>query len=629
MVTDYIRFAGTEVINTERLEAYIANGIRPAGGTTFDVPTCEGLSAVLYPDGVFTTPLGDEAPWYDANDSDTWDFAGVLPLAVTGLDGTTRTVEMVPTVKGNGLPGRAIRGPQTVAVSALLVGRTSEGVRAGLAWLRRVLHGDCDSSEQPCGPSGVLETFTVCPGPITPAPDLNNPISVTQNHPNAAVDPSTDWVVLNGEFTEDAAPGTFLVPFDLADYIDANGPVPLPDEIDGGGPLPLPDVIDGGGFGVVGQVTLGAAAQACTAGPVTITWTLSATPETVASVQLVILDAANQVAITGPTYIIPMVDQEWEWELPVGVDVDMWRPAIIATQTIEVTDVTVSSFGLLDPVDCIAPYRRFFPVTATIDGPNELDTIDTECAELLRVEWTWQSGSPYRYGPRDPVLLALGWGEEPTLVAPGVTYDAGDPPTLVDATPWNCAPPVPAVPCAIDPASPSFGTPPAYPVITDTLRPRITTQDVRDYWAVVGPELVPANEGVFTIDLTAGAEPVVGVRVRVWDDADADGTVPDLCDFAYEFLIDYIPANGVLTIDGAAGTITTICDGDPAPQDASAGVRGAYGGPVEDPVIRCDRRYLVRVQWLDEYPRTAAPFYTIGDPEGSLSMNLYVTTREG
>ena len=142
MTTDFLRFGGAEVVNHERLAAYIANGIRPDDGTRFDVDYCEGLSSVLYPSGAFTTPLGDEAPWYDVDDPDTWDFAGVLALGVTGLDQTTRTVEVIQTTQGNGLPGRAQRAacgawPVQMAgrkCSEALGGREEQNVAAMLAF---------------------------------------------------------------------------------------------------------------------------------------------------------------------------------------------------------------------------------------------------------------------------------------------------------------------------------------------------------------------------------------------------------------------------------------------------------------------------------------------------------------
>lgn len=633
----YLRYDGTEVINLERLAAYLDNGLGPKG-SVFDVEACAGLSEVIYSPGwvPYRTPIQDEPPWYDVEDPDTWDFAGVLPLEVTGLDATTRTVEVTQTLRGDGLPGRVQRSPQTIGVTALLVGRTTESVQAGLAWLRRVLHGSCDADEQPCGPAGTLEAFTVCPAPIIDVPDLDAPLTVTLMHPNDGSAPPEAWYVANGTFDvpEEDDSSTLVEPYDLADIIDALD-ADLPDDADvydGGGAGTDGDFLNGGDAQLINdQAIIGGLTQSCTPAPVTITWSLKGhkPADETATVELVVLDDANLPAMYGPKFDVGGdIYEDFVWELPFGVDLDTWRPALIVTHKIYVQSVTIDGFAMVSPADCLAPYRRYLPVTVTTSGPTPTEEVDADCAVLLKVEWVWVSGSPFRYGVTEPMVLGLGWGEEPTYDAPGVTWDeeGGAP---ISATPWNCSPPTPVAGCAIDPAAPPFGTPPSMPVIVDTTRPRITTQSIREVWANIGPEQVPANEGVLSIDLGAGADPVVGIRVRVWDDANPDGTVPSNCDFAYEYLIDYVPENGVLTIDGTSNQITTLCAGNAVPQDASAGVRGDFGGPVKPPVVRCDRRYLVRVQWLNVYPRTAPGYYTSGQPNGDLTVNMYITPREG
>lgn len=627
----FLRYGGTEVVNLERLAAYLDNGLAPLGAR-IDVEGCDGLSEVIYSPGwvPYRTPIQDEPPWYDVEDPDTWDFAGVLPLEVTGLDATTRTVDFTQTLRGDGLPGRVQRSPQTIGVTALLVGRTTESVQAGLSWLRRVLHGACDADEQPCGPSGTLEAFTVCPGPLSDVPDLTAPLTVTLMHPNDESAPPGAWYVTNGTFDVEDDDATMVIPYDVSDVVDAEDASPdfTIDVYDGGGAEDTPSLLDGGNADFGEQAIIGGLQQSCTPASVTITWSLRGVDET-ATVELVILDDANIPVEHGPKYDVDTDDlHDYTWELPFGVDLDTWRPGLVVTHRIDVESVTIDGFAMFSPADCIAPYRRFLPVTSTTSGPTPVEDIDAGCAVLMKVEWVWVSGNPFRYGVTEPMVLGLGWGEEPTFDAPGVTWDeeGGAP---ISATPWDCSPPSPVAGCAIDPAAPPFGTAPSMPVIVDTTRPRITTQSIRDVWANIGPEQVPTNEGVLTIDLGAGAEPVVGIRVRVWDDANADGTVPSNCEFAYEYLIDYVPENGVLTIDGTSNQITTLCAGNAVPQDASAGVRGDFGGPVKSPVVRCDRRYLVRIQWLDVYPRTAPGYYTSGDPNGDLSVNVYITPREG
>lgn len=628
----WLRLGGVEVVNDERLATYLDNGIAPLDAQV-NVEPCEGLSEVLSTDwSPFRTPMQDEAPWYDEDDPDTWDFAGLLVTELTGLDDTTRTLEMATTLAGTGVAGRATRTPRTVGGTAVLVGRTTEACQAGLAWLRRVLHGACDADEQPVTSGDTLEFLTACPTPLAPTADT----SMSPEVKYLLTDPGT-WRVQNGTITPTDNDTVIFRPFDSAAVLDGGDAGPDEDGVvDGGGAEPAEGLYEGGTVsGVYRPAYLSGEPQAgCLPGPVTITWTLRGSdPGTV--VQGALVNAAGAVTEYGPKWDLSddpfpaplgdFTDFEVTWDLPFGIDYDVWAPAIISSDEVEVLTVEVSGHPVLSVDACLNPLRRTLPGVVCTSGPNPVDSIDTGCEVLLVVEWVWVSRSPYRYSPPAVLLTGLANGVAPSYTAPGVSYDEGG--GTVVATPWNCSPAAAPASCAIDPSTPTFGTPPALPAVVEARRPRITTQPVRSVWALIGPEQIPANEGTLTITLTAPSGPVVGSRVRVYDNADADGTVPDNCDFAYEFLIDYVPGGGVMTIE--ADSITTVCAGYTVPEDASAGVRGAYGGPIEPPVVRCNRRYLVLVQSLDTYPSTATGFYTFGASEGPLSVDLAVSSREG
>lgn len=621
------RLGGNEIINHERLATYVANGIKPADAQITVDDVCEGLGAAL--DGVtsYRTPLLDQAPWVDDDNPDTYDFAGVMALEVTGADDTTRTVDMQATVGDGGIPGRARRGPRTIGVTALLIGSTSEGVSAGLAWLQRALSGDCAGLEASCGPAATLEMLTVCPGPIVPAVDTTNP-QITSTYSSVPYDPDDNWVSYGGSFDvfEDTSVRV-LSPYDAVMVVDA-GESDDPedtDPIDGGPADGDYDYIEGGSADLIGSAAIGVGPyRPCNDASVTITWSV-ADFGSESNVQLVILDPAGQPVMYGPKVLLTDLDPiDVEWELPFGVPFDNWRPGLITDDSMVPAGVTISAYGFVSPIDCVNPYRRLLPRTVTTAGPTVVATIDLGCVQAYQVEWVWVVGSPYRYTPPDAVLIGLSQAVDPTLAAPGVTWGDGG---TTSATPWNCALPAPETPCAIDPCAPGFGTPPALPVIAGTAA-TITTQNVKDLWVCVGPEQVPANDGVFTISLTP-TTPIVGARVRVYDTALGDCTVPDLCDFAYEYLVDYIPDDGVFTINGMTEEFTTLCDGGAVLADASSVVRGDYGGPTKVPVARCDRRYLIRVQWLATYPRSCVGLYTSGQPQGDMSVTVSVATREG
>ena len=628
----WFRLGGAEVVNNERLAAYLDHGITPLGAV-INVETCEGLAAAMVEDWQpYRTPLQDEAPWYDVDDPDTWDFAGVLVTEVTGLDDSTRSLDVTTTLDGSGIAGRPTRTPRVVGVTAVLVGRTSQACQAGLSWLQRLLHGDCDSDEQPVQAGAPLEFFTGCPGPLAPTADMSLPPEVKY----ALTDPA-DWHGRNGSVS-DAGDDTILFrPFDDSLTVDAGGAGPDEDGIDdAGGADEVPGLYDGGDAILYGAGYLLATPQdGCLPGPVTITWTIRGDYPG-ATVQAVILDEAGAVAEYGPKWDLTddefpapegdFSDFTFTWEVPFGVDLTRWTPALVTDDTVQALTVEVSGQPLLPVSACLTSTLRTLPGVVCSTSPTVTDQIDTGCDYLLVVEWIWTARSPYRYSPPTRVLTGLGYGEAPSYTAPGVTYDEGG--TLISAAPWDCDPPAAVAACYTDPSLPGFGSPPATPVIADFRRIQITDEDgIRSMWALVGPEQIPGNEGTFTISLSTDTEPVVGVRVRVWDDADADGTVPDNCDFAYEFLIDYIPEQSQMVIDG--DSITTLCGGLAVPQDSSSDVRGAFGGPIQRPVVRCNRRYLVLVQWMDAFPRSAPGYFIVADPTGTLTLDLDVTIREG
>jgi len=202
MYDGYLTFDGTEVINMERLMTYVGNGIAPNGVDVSDCTgTCEGLGEAVG-DAPYTAPLQDQPPWFDAQNPDTLDFAGVLPLEVTGLDGSTRTVEMVNLLGRGAVPLRPSFPGRTIAVSTLLIGRTSAGVEAGLSWLMNVLHRVCQD-QATCDAAEVV-AFTSCPTPICPGGIGNPDEPLTPT--NQPYSPDT-WLLAGGH---QADPDTFL-----------------------------------------------------------------------------------------------------------------------------------------------------------------------------------------------------------------------------------------------------------------------------------------------------------------------------------------------------------------------------------------------------------------------------------
>lgn len=588
MYDGYLAFGDTEVVNMERLMAYVAAGIVPAGVTVKDCTgTCDGLGEALG-HGAYTSPILDEPPWYNADDPDTLDFAGVLPLEVTGLDGSTRTVEMVDLVTRGALPMRPRYNARTVAVSALLVGRTSGGVQAGLSWLTDVLNRVCDPGLSCQGLA--LTAFTACPTPVCDGMASDSPL---EQH---------------------------AVPYDALTWLPIRATVTDPDTVVTNPPPRLP-LLAAPVYGP--QQTF--VADWTVTGPAGTT----VMPGAVSPDGGTPLETGTAVAMTGsPVHVV------WQ-PFPFTPGDGDFRPALFLPngQTLDFS-LTVSTRPPLSPEECVAPYKRTFPQVTTVAGPTVVGQEVTHCGDrLLHVEWTWVAGSPYRVGVPTTLAAGLTSTAQPTVEVSGV--DA-NPLGAISATPYNCPTPPPVLDCAGDPCFPGFTAPPAPPVITDPSRPSITTQSVRAAEVRIDPSRIPTDDGVFTFTLANDGSDKVGIRVRVYDDVLANGLPPDLCNFAYEYLIDYIAPNAVFIIDGISGTGQVLCPGFPTPVDASRVMRGSYGGPVTDPVARCDARYYVIVQWLATYA-TSCPSsggsvgatYRAGDPQGELQIAVAVAPREG
>lgn len=153
----YLNLAGTEIVNHARLQAYLESI-----GSPLDSPSvcgCPTFDAALVGDEPYTTPAGDDAPWYDPDVPASAEFAGLLVLDVEGLDDNPVAREVTTGVLGGAAIGPAREQPRTLTVSAVLLGSTCCGVAYGLRWLGEALAG-CTGSG--CG-GDCLTLFDCCP----------------------------------------------------------------------------------------------------------------------------------------------------------------------------------------------------------------------------------------------------------------------------------------------------------------------------------------------------------------------------------------------------------------------------------------------------------------------------------
>lgn len=138
----WMSFAGNELLNEERVRAYVANAL-----PTLRMPVrCideRGLAGLL-DDPPYRTPALDDAPWVDYDNPDSYGFLGAFPLKVQGLTDSTRTGTVLQNMGDGGAVAGLRRGTKEIRVTALLIGENGASVEAGKRWLAGALDGACD-----------------------------------------------------------------------------------------------------------------------------------------------------------------------------------------------------------------------------------------------------------------------------------------------------------------------------------------------------------------------------------------------------------------------------------------------------------------------------------------------------
>lgn len=617
MFEGWFKIGGIEVINVERLMTYIRAGYKP---TTFDfespVGSCEGLGAAIG-DGEYLTPSLDEAPWFDPTNDATEGFAGVMPLSITGLEGTTRTANVVERLGNGGLAQLSRRTTRTISVQALLVGTDAAATRAGLQWLTTTLERACDPTTGCTG--AQLEAFTICPSPVTDTEDVNASLVTTP------VSPTDQWLAYGG--TWEPSTHTYLVPDDAEALVidggtpgdtgaggidggaaDSNEPILRGVSITGGSPTST--------VGAQAAMTrhLAAPVELTCLSDVVVTWTLSTVGTGVTGYVQVgavdlqgrLLDRDPLTAVSGTDKVVIYRRQYAAW--------DDWRPAIWASDSVQVA-VTVARRPLIDADACLAPYRRTYADVSCIAGPTVVETIDADdCdAKLLRVEWTWLAGDPHIYG--DPVALVtslpVAASSPPASTGVGVTWSY---PGATTSASTACVAPIDPPSCAYDPTYPGFLAPPTAPVIADPGATTPTTYS-RSLITIDAQRVPDGTVDALRFTFANNGTAKRGVRVRVHRSTDPGAFDPGKeCDFQTEFWINYIDPGATLLVDGITSAVTAVCSNG-AVVPARGVLRGPYRGAFDFPTMGCGGTYHVTV----DVPST----------QGLLTWSLAAAPREG
>lgn len=155
----YFMFGGTEIINATRTEEYARHlnigWFRPIYNEA-------GLPWLLG-ENPYTTPLQDDAPWTDPDNLDTYDFFGVYPLDITGIEDSTVEATVTESVVDGGYIGRARKKSRVSVFQCVLTGASECAVEAGFRWLRSVLTGGPCFNQMYGSCGGTELCYLACP----------------------------------------------------------------------------------------------------------------------------------------------------------------------------------------------------------------------------------------------------------------------------------------------------------------------------------------------------------------------------------------------------------------------------------------------------------------------------------
>lgn len=137
----FMCLGGTEIINASRLSQMIAAGHGPEGIQCRDCAPCPDLDKGLgYPDGY--NPADN--PWYDPDQPESIDFAGLLVTSITGLEPGLFQRPVIETAGVGAILGQGRQSAPQVVVTGLIMAATCCAAEYGYRWLSTALRQSCN-----------------------------------------------------------------------------------------------------------------------------------------------------------------------------------------------------------------------------------------------------------------------------------------------------------------------------------------------------------------------------------------------------------------------------------------------------------------------------------------------------
>lgn len=163
--------------------AYYAQTLTVMGTRIAAVPMefyTDSVSFTAEVSGDYTNPVADNAPWMSGND-DGADFMGLMINEITGLSGSSKTLQVTEKIVAGGVPVGGRVASRTMAVTATGFASSDAGMEAGIEWLTAALTDPCGGAD--------------CSGPEMRM--LSSCASPCDSMPDNSVEPVTEWIPMN------------------------------------------------------------------------------------------------------------------------------------------------------------------------------------------------------------------------------------------------------------------------------------------------------------------------------------------------------------------------------------------------------------------------------------------------
>lgn len=147
----FYQFNGMEIINVARTERYAK-----AASLPWFRPLYRSDSLDLMLGDSYSTPLQDDAPWVDERQPESFDFYGIYPLSIGGIEDSTWTATITENITDGGVVSPLRKATRTITFSCVLIGASEASVELGMRWIREVLGGGMPCNDRgpqysPCG----------------------------------------------------------------------------------------------------------------------------------------------------------------------------------------------------------------------------------------------------------------------------------------------------------------------------------------------------------------------------------------------------------------------------------------------------------------------------------------------